>query len=170
MLRLRPGIYGYLQFPTVSCIDYWWNEIFEHVATKKSRRWKRDGWSQNITVMSMDQGRISHGQSRIKTVMLPASKLWKCEIGLTRDLYGMNLTAATTTVCQFILQYWTILPYILSMWCIQGDHILLFVSLSLLFLIFTYCTLLYNVLSQFFWNFLANLNGKVSFQTTVILH
>ena len=45
--------YGFLQSLAV---DYRRNEIFEHVqnhTTKKPRRRKRDGWSRNITVMSI---------------------------------------------------------------------------------------------------------------------
>jgi len=58
----------------------------ENLATEKSR-WRRcAGWSRNITVMSMDSGRISHRWSRIKTVTLPASKPWKCELCLTLTL------------------------------------------------------------------------------------
>ena len=66
MLRLRPGVYGYLRFSTVTAVDYGRNEIFDYVenyVTEKPRRRKRDGSSRNITVKSTDPRRISHGSS-----------------------------------------------------------------------------------------------------------
>ena len=54
-------IYGFLRSLAVDCRR---NKLFQHVenrAMEKRRRQKRGGWFLNITVMSTDPGRLSHG-------------------------------------------------------------------------------------------------------------